>query len=250
MPAMMRAAKTPYGLARYPAGGPEMPEGTDVETTHQLSEPENTGRQRGRWHEFVEVAEVLILAIVAVATAWSGLQAAKWDGQQSLLYGEANRDRFAADAASTLAGQQLAADASLFTAWLQARAAGDKGLQATYVRRFTPEYRDAFQAWLKTDPFVNPAAPPGPGYMPTYHNTNEEAAKRLNAQAADAFDKGTKARENADKYVRDTVLFASVLFLIAVGQRFQAARGRVAIGIVAFGLLIFTVVSVLELPRL
>jgi hypothetical protein len=227
-----------------------MADSANVEAAHRLSEPEDAGRQRGRWHEFVEIAEVLILAVVAVMTAWTGLQAAKWDGQQSLLYGQANRDRFAADAASTLAGQQLGADQSLFTAWLQAGAAGDKDLQATYVRRFTPEYRDAFQAWLKTDPFVNPAAPPGPGYMATYRNPNQEAAKRLNAQAADAFDKGTKARENADKYVRDTVLFASVLFLIALGQRFKAARGRIAIGSVAFGLLTFTVVSALELPRI
>jgi hypothetical protein len=227
-----------------------MPEGTNVETAHKLIEPENAGRHQGRWHEFVEVVEVLILAIVAVTTAWTGLQAAKWDGQQSLLYGEANRDRFAADAASTLAGQQLGADASMFTAWLQARAAGDKDLQATYIRRFTPEYRDAFQAWLKTDPFVNPAAPPGPGYMPTYRNPSQDAAKRSNALAANAFDKGTEARDNAEKYVRDTVLFASVLFLIAIGQRLKAARGRIAIGIVAFGLLTFTLVSVLELPRL
>lgn len=227
-----------------------MPESTNLETAHKLSEPEGAGRHRERWHEVVEIAEVLILAIVAVMTAWSGLQAAKWDGQQSLLYGQANRDRFAADAASTLAGQQLSADASIFTAWLQAHAAGDKVLQATYVRRFTPEYRDAFQAWLKTGPFVNPAAPAGPGYMPTYHNSNEDAATQLNAHAAETFDRGTKARENAEKYVRDTVLFASVLFLIAIGQRFKAARGRIAIGTVAFGLLTFTVVSVLELPRL
>ena len=58
-----------------------MPEGTDVETTQRLSEPENTVGRRPRWHELVEVAEVLILAIVAVMTAWTGLQAAKWDGQ-------------------------------------------------------------------------------------------------------------------------------------------------------------------------
>ena len=227
-----------------------MPEGTNVEMAQQLSEPEDAGRQRGRWHEFVEVAEVLVLAIVAVMTAWAGLQAAKWDGQQSLLYGQANRDRFAADAANTLAGQQLSADASVFTAWLQARAAGDKDLQATYVRRFTPEYRDAFQAWLKTNPFVNAAAPPGPGYMSTYRNPSQDAAKRLNAVAADTFDKGTEARENAEKYVRDTVLFASVLFLIAIGQRFKVVRARIGIGVVALGLLMFTIVSVLTLPRL
>ena len=224
-----------------------MPEGTDVETTQRLSEPENTVGRRPRWHELVEVAEVLILAIVAVMTAWTGLQAAKWDGRQSLLYGEANRP---------IRGGRSEHPRRPAT-WcrrvvVHRLAAGPRGrrqrLQATYVLRFTPEYRDAFQASLKTDPFVNPAAPPGPGYMPTYQNSNEEAAKRLNAQAADAFDRGTKARENAEKYVRDTVLFAFVLFLIAVGQRFKAARGRVAIGVIAFGLLTFTVVSVLELP--
>jgi hypothetical protein len=220
-----------------------MPEGMNVEVAHELSKSEDADTHGGRWHEYIEIAEVIVLAIVAVMTAWTGLQASKWDGRQSLLYGEASRDRFEADAASTLAGQQLSADAALFTA-------GDRKLQATYVRRFTPEYRVAYEDWLKTDPFVNRAAPPGPGYMRSYHNPNRAAAERLNALAADTFEDGTKARENAEKYVRDTVLFASVLFLVAVGQRFKAMRARIALGIVAFGLLIFVIVSVLQLPRL
>jgi hypothetical protein len=227
-----------------------MPEGMNVEVAHELSEPEHPGKRHGRWHEFIEIAEVVVLAVVAVMTAWSGLQAARWDGRQSLLYGQASRDRFQADAASTLAGQQLSADASLFTALLQARAAGDAELQAVYVRRFTPEYRDAYEAWLKTDPFNNPAAPPGPGYMPSYHNPNQQAAERLNALAADTFDEGTQARENADKYVRDTVLFASVLFLVALAQRLKVVRARIALGAVALGLLTFVIVSVVQLPRL
>jgi hypothetical protein len=196
------------------------------------------------------MTEVVILAVVAVMTAWSGLQAARWDGRQSLLYGQASRDRFQADAASTLAGQQLSADASLFTALLQAHVAGNAKLQAIYVRRFTPDYREAYEAWLKTDPFNNPAAPPGPGYMPSYHNPNQQAAERLNALAEDTFDQGTAARDNADKYVRDTVLFASVLFLVALAQRLKVVRARIALGVVAFGLLAFVVVSVVQLPRL
>ena len=75
--------------------------------------------------EAIEIIEALILALVAVATAWSGLQAAKWDGRQSLLYGKASSYRFQAEAASTLAGLQLSADASMFTGWLQAHAGGD-----------------------------------------------------------------------------------------------------------------------------
>jgi hypothetical protein len=72
-----------------------------------------------------------------------------------VLYGQASRDRFAADAAATLGGQELVADASMFNAWLQARASDNAQLQAAFVRRFTPEYRSAFEAWLKTDPFTN-----------------------------------------------------------------------------------------------
>jgi hypothetical protein len=228
-----------------------MPEGMNVEVAHKLSEhDEAPSGHHGRWHELLEVVEVGILAIVAVATAWSGLQAAKWDGRQSVLYGHATADRFQADAASTLAGLQLSADASMFTAWLQARAAGNAQLQATYVRRFTPDYRDAFEAWLTTDPFVNAAAPPGPAAMPSYHNPNQDTANRLNAQAAASFDQGTSARDNADKYVRDTVLFAAVLFLVAVAQRFKAIRARIALGVVACGLLIFVLISVAQLPRL
>ena len=84
-----------------------------------------------------------------------------------IAYGQASSDRCQADAASTVAALQLSADASMFTGWLQARAAGDTQVQAGYVRRFTPDYRDAYQAWLKTDPFVNPAAPSGAAAMPS-----------------------------------------------------------------------------------
>ena len=41
-------------------------------------------------------------------------------------------------------------------------------------------------------------------------------------------EEGTAAREAADRYVRVTVLFALVLFLIAVGQRFRVRGVRVA----------------------
>jgi hypothetical protein len=34
------------------------------------------------------------------------------------------------------------------------------------VKRFTPEYRVAFDAWLKLDPLNNEDAPPGPRFMP------------------------------------------------------------------------------------
>lgn len=226
-----------------------MPENDNVRLAQELSEQDLPDQERTRWEELIEIAEVLLLAFVAIATAWSGYQAAKWDGKQSMSYGAATAYRFQADAASTYGGQELSADAAMFTAWLQATSAHDGTLANLYVRRFTPDFRTAFAAWLKTDPLTNPAAPPGPGYMPQYHNPGLIAAAQLNRRAAAADDQGTAAGEHAEEYVRDTVLFAAVLFLVGLAQRFKIRHVRIATTTLAFALLIFTAVSVIQLPR-
>jgi hypothetical protein len=227
-----------------------LPEGVNLEVAHKLSEHAESHEHRDRWLEVFEVLEVVLLAIVAVATAWSGFEATRWDGRQSLFYGQASATRFQADAASTLGGQELLANVSIFTGWLQARSANDTQVQAVLVRRFTPDYRVAFDAWLLTDPFSNPAAPPGPSLMPQYDNPLFDQAARLNARATSIFDEGTAARETADQYVRDTVLFATVLFLVAVAQRFRVRAARIAMNVIAVGLLAFVLASVATLPRL
>jgi hypothetical protein len=227
-----------------------MPEGVNVELAHKLSEHEASEKRRERWFDLLEVVEVVLLAVVAISTAWSGFQATRWDGRQSLLYGEASATRFQADAASTYGGQELLADISIFGGWLQARSARDAQLQGIYLRRFTPDYRVAFDAWLSTDPFANPAAPAGPSLMRQYHNPYFEEAARLNERATSTFNQGTAARETADQYVRDTVLFATVLFLVAVAQRFRVRGARVVMNAIAAGLLAYVLVSVSTLPRL
>ena len=229
-----------------------MPEGANVEVAHMLTEQdhEDGGAHHARWwHRYVEFGEVAILAIVAVATAWSGFQASQWDSEQSLLYGQASRDRFEAEAASTLAGQELSADSAMFTAWLQAHSAGNTVLETEMEHRFTPDYHKAFDAWLALDPFNDPSAPPGPAAVPEYRNPNRVKADKLNAEASERFDKGTEASETGDKYVRDTVLFASVLFFVAIGQRFKSHAARLCVNSVAAVVLVYTVASVATLPR-
>ena len=86
--------------------------------------------------------------------------------------------------------------------------------------------------------------------MPQYRNPLLVEAERLDTEASTSFEEGTAARETADKYVRDTVLLATVLFLVAVAQRFQVRGVRLATNLVATGLLVFALVSVLVLPKL
>lgn len=203
-----------------------------------------------RWEKILEILEVSVLAIVAIATAYSGYQGTQWGGEQARLYGLASSTRFEAEAASTLGGQQLVADGSVFTAWLEAHEAGDRHLEAMLEARFTPDYAEAFNAWLALDPFTDPDAPPGPAYMPGFSNPSMAKATRLNARASAYFAAGTQARETANRYVRQTVLFASVLFLVAIAQRFRLRGVRIGANALALALLVYTVYGVGSLPRI
>ncbi len=144
-----------------------MPEGHNIEIAHALSEREREARKeempasRRRAEEVLDIVEVVFLAVVAIATAWSGYQAARWDGQQALLYGEATRLRFQADAASTRGGQQLVADSGMFNSWLQAHDEGNRTLQHMFERRFSAGYRVAFHAWLRRTRSTIPMRPRG-----------------------------------------------------------------------------------------
>jgi hypothetical protein len=203
-----------------------------------------------RWEKVVEILEVAVLALVAIATSFSGLQGTQWGGEQARLYGLASTTRFEADAASTLGGQELVADASFFTAWLQAHAAGDRELETMLERRFSPDYASAFHEWLATDPFQDPSAPPAPGYMPGFANPSMAKAATLNDQASVYFADGTAARETANKYIRQTVLFATVLFLIAIAQRFRVRGVRIGANALALLVLAFALYGLATLPRI
>jgi hypothetical protein len=221
-----------------------MPESYTAEVAQELA----AGAAESHAHqEIVEILEAVLLAVVAIATAWSGYQAAKWDGRQSELFGLSSKNRFIATQAQTRGGQERVYDAIAFDFWLQERSA-DKKTSGLFVKRFRPEYRPAFVAWLATHPFTNPRAPAGPIDMPQYHNAQEERATLYEQRAAADFERGLQARENGDKYVRNTVLLATVLFLIAVAQRFKIRNVRYSLLGVAFVLLAAAVYFVVTYP--
>ena len=218
-----------------------MAEDMNVEIAHTLHEQslEKVKRQQRKVPlEVLELVEGIMLAAVAIATALSGYQAARWDSINAILYGEANKYRVTADQLATEAGQRRLYDIVTFNTWIQAKSAGEDKLAALYARRFTPEFRVAFDAWLKTDPSHNPHAPPGPTFMPEYHNPLQEQATTAAEQSSTAFAQGTTTRQRGDQFVLNTVLLAAVLFLVAIGQRFRIMQVRLAVLVVACLLLV------------
>src|SRR5215831_8325765 len=182
-----------------------MPEagGSNIEVAHHLSEHKATPDSLSR--ELLEIAEAIVLAVVAIATAWSGYQAALWTGHQGELYGEASKLRVQAEGTATAANQERLYNASTVVEWLKAQAQGDKKLADLFERRMLPEFRPAFEAWKRTDPLHNPDAAAGPSLMPQYRNSKTEQASKLNEEATNVFEQGNNARHNSDEYVRVTV---------------------------------------------
>jgi hypothetical protein len=201
-----------------------------------------------RHDRLLSITEALLLSLVAVLAAFSGYAAAKWSTESSVTLAKASALRTKANRADLEALQIRTLDSVSFNAWFTAFSAGNATAERLAEKRLRPGYRPAFRAWLATDPAHNPAAPPGPSYMPQYVIPQEAQSAVYDAQADANFRKGTEAGATGDKYVRDTVFLATVLFIVGISGHFalpQARYGLVALGIALF---VFSVVQLLGLP--
>ncbi len=198
-----------------------------------------------RWFQ---VVTAIMLGVVAVATAWSGYQATRWAGEQSTLYAQASALRVEATRVSTLAGQYKLYDSIIVNNWINAYTQGNTKLAKIFERRFRPELQVAFAAWMATNPFTNPNAPPGPLFMPQYKVSQDAQANQLDAQAAKTFDEGQTAKEQGDAYVLNTVFLATVLFLTAIAENFTWNRIRAVILAIALVMLLFGIYHLIIYP--
>jgi hypothetical protein len=203
---------------------------------------------KDRRDRLLSVTEALLLSLVAVLAAYSGYAAAKWGTYSSVSLAKASAARTKANRADLEGLQIRTLDSVSFNAWFSAFSAGNTLAEHLAEKRLRPGYRPAFHAWLATDPAHNPNAPPGPSYMPQYVIPQEHAANADDAEADASFATGTEAGAIGDKYVRDTVFLATVLFLVGISGHFplrQARYGLIAIGAL---ILVFAVIQLLGLP--
>jgi len=221
-----------------------------VEVGKEIGDHAKHDAQAGadRHERLLSITEALLLSLVAVLAAYSGYAAAKWGTESSVSLARASALRTKANRADLEALQLRTLDSVSFNAWFAAFTAGNVGAERLAEKRLRPGYRPAFHAWLATDPAHNPNAPPGPAYMPQYVIPQEVASKAFDAQADAAFAKGSAAGATGDKYVRDTVFLATVLFLVGISSHFPLRQARY--GLIAVGglLLVFSVVQLLSLP--
>lgn len=228
-----------------------MPEGLSAaEVGKELGEhrKHDSAHRQDAHDRRLSIAEALLLSLVAVLAAYSGYAAAKWGTESSVTLARASAERTKANRADTQAIVTRTLDSASFNAWFTAFTAGDANAQRLAEKRLRPGYRPAFNAWLATDPAHNPKAPPGPAYMPQYVIPQQAVANAHDARADAAFHEGAHAGATADKYIRDTVFLATVLFLVGISGQFRVRQARLGLIAIAGGLLVFAVIQLLGLP--
>jgi hypothetical protein len=229
-----------------------MPEGLSAgEAADELRrhKEHSAGHDTSHLGPWVPVIEALLLSVVTIVTAWAGYSAAKWSTESRLQLAEASSLRLQANRALAGAMETRNFDSSTFNAWFTAYTLDNPEKMAIAERRFRPEFRAAFDAWLATDPENNPDAPPGPTYMPNYQQTDQAKADALDRAAEAKFRTGERSGGVADNYVRITVILAAVLFLIGIGTTFMGRQIRYGIAGVSTVLLVVALALIAQQPR-
>jgi hypothetical protein len=178
-------------------------------------------------HDRLELFSTLLLAVAAVATAWSSYQATRWNGEQAVAASRTNAIRIEAARQDSLADAETQVDIATFIEWVDASSQGDTALADFYRQRFRPEFRPAFDAWVASDPFTSATAPPTPFAMPEYQVEAKQNAAQLDSDAEDAAGEVRRDIQRGSNYVLGVVMFAVSLFFAGMSTKLESRRLRV-----------------------
>lgn len=211
-----------------------------------MTEPQETTAEDERgapWWRSHDLAVTVILSITAILTAWTAFQSSKWSGAMSIAFSQASSARIESSTQTGTANARTTIDDSLFTSWVEATARDDTRVAEFYETRFTPQLATAFDAWIATDPIDNPDAPNSPFAMDEYVPPGEREAQAASDRADAKFQEALDNNQRGDNYTLLTVLFASVLFFVAMSSRLGTVQARW--GLLGAGTVLFVVGAVL-----
>ncbi len=172
----------------------------------------------------LELLSVMLMALIIIFTAWSAYQSTLWGGIQTFRLVDVNAANRQASELNIQQTQYSMADAMMFFQYVNAVNDNDQKISDFYFERFRPDFKPAVQAWLDTNPFDNPDAPPPPFVMKEYKRTFTEQAEQKLKIAESKMDEAQQANQNSDNYVLFTVIYASILFLGSIATKFSSIK--------------------------
>lgn len=211
-----------------------------------------TGTESGRirrGERALELLAVLLLGIATLGSAWSGYQAAQWNGDEADLARQASMERVEAARLFGLATQYASYDSNMVAQYAQAVASGNERLieffRTAMMRPAFLPYLDRWQAELES------------GGEPTFLLDDEEYRAELlggyqaaQARAEASMAESADAQVQADDYVMLTLVFASALFFAGVTSSFRLRFPRILLLTGAALLIAYAAGRLVELPVL
>ena len=185
----------------------------------------------------LEVVATVLLALAAVSTAWSGYQAARWNGEATKASSRVNALRIEAARSQGLAEGQTQVDIAMFFEWADADKTGDAELATFYEERFRPEFRPAFDAWLAAGPDGESDPPGTPFTLGEYQLAAADEAVELDAEAEATAAIVRRNVQRSTNYVLGVVLFSVALFFAGISTKVSGTASRSVL--LACGCLVF-----------
>lgn len=177
---------------------------------------------------FLEILAVILLGLATVGTAWCGLQASLWNGDQGDLANASAAQRIESARLFGLATQTIAYDASTIQSYAGAVLDGDERAQEFYrtvlMRPQLLPFLDKWQAQIQSG-----GQPPNLVTDPEYLASLQGDYKAVDAQAEDLIAQADAAGRTGDSYILTTVLLATALFFAGVTSSFRYPIVRTAL---------------------
>jgi hypothetical protein len=194
----------------------------------------------GDLHQWIEILSAVLISLATVGSAWCAYQSALWASEMMASFNLADAARTESVRMSNRALQLTTIDVNLFTAYVSAYSQGDDDLVDFLMTRFRPEMKFAVEAWIETQPLINPEAPLSPFDMAEYQSAAQAESDRLLSDVAEHMEEGYKANERSGRYFLLTVIFATILFFGGISTKFKSVK--IQISLIALSSLMFIII--------
>ncbi|WP_336922858.1 hypothetical protein [Aquipuribacter sp. SD81] len=196
----------------------------------------------------LELVAVVVLSLTTILTAWSAFQSSKWGGAMSIAFSEASSARIEATRVDATANVRTSNHIGLWTEWVAAEGAGQDDVADFLVARFPPELTSAHEEWLAAGGVDADAE--SPFALASYELPERVEAERLRERAAERFATALANNQRGDNYTVLTVLFAAVLFFVAMSGRVTTLRAQQLLMGLGLALGVVGLVMLLVFPKL
>jgi hypothetical protein len=196
----------------------------------------------------LEVFAIIVLSLGTAGSAWSFLQATRWNDRQTDLINASNTAQIESSKETTIATATIVYDATLLSQSAAAVVAGQEELRMFYRDKL---YRPAFRAMVDraiADAGGDPSAVPNLLGEASYLDGLLDKSRQLEESARQLAAESERAGQTADDYVLVTVILAIALFFAGTASGLDWVPLRVALLAIATLALALGAARLVSLP--